>query len=295
MRFRTARVISICIRRTAIRRPPTTALPPAFLRPYRGYQNIRMRAQFRRRELPCASSCRSTAATSRACSSAARTRWQRATRPGRRRSGQSVDRDQPAAVLLLRRAGAEPDAQRVDQLHLGHSGPSHGRAPRSCSTAGSCRDRTRSSAANGRRSLHDRRQLRLHRRRRRQATDLGGGLRVVRPDHRRRSDGRQRRPADRLVRHGRLQAAVGTRRLRRLAAQRRPAAGDQQLEPGDLQELRGRRTAGVPVPRRDLQCPERGSVHRHRSRRACSTRRVCRRRRLWHGARASPRRPRRRG
>ena len=70
-----------------------------------------------------------------------------------------------------------------------------------------------------------------------------------------------------------LQAAVGPRRLRQRAAQRRPAAG--RSTTGTWRSSRTSRSAdsaGVPVPRRDLQCAERGPVQGHRSHGACSTR-----------------------
>ena len=53
---------------------------------------------------------------------------------------------------------------------------------------------------------------------------------------RRRSRRRRRQSADRLVQHGSVPATLGTRRLRQRAAQRRPEAGHQQLEPRALQE-----------------------------------------------------------
>ena len=76
-------------------------------------------------------------------------------RPGRRGSRQPLDHAQPpAGLFLLRSSRRATGTSLVDQLHVGHLAATafqRGAAPR-CSTAGSSRARTRSSAATGRRS-----------------------------------------------------------------------------------------------------------------------------------------------
>ena len=55
---------------------------------------------------------------------------------------------------------------------------------------------------------------------------------------------------------------AGRGELRQHAAHRAPVAGHQQLEPRAVQELRPRRAAQVPVPRRGVQHPEHAPVQR---------------------------------
>ncbi len=131
--------------------PTAAALPAEFLRPYRGYQNIRDARQFRGRRLSFAAAA-GEPALHRAAAVRRRLHAAALARRRRRGSGQPVVRVQPSVRFLLlgadRRATARAWSSTTPGTFRGGTADRRAR----CSTAGSCRARATSCPATGRTS-----------------------------------------------------------------------------------------------------------------------------------------------
>ena len=224
-----------------------------FLRPYRGYQNIRDPRQLR--DARTTSRCRCTVnrplhprrAVRRGVHAATRAAASRTRIPAtlvlRARS--------PARFLLLGSLTQSRPQQPDHQLLVGHSRPAQPGRLRPAARRLAGVGRTTSSARRLGATVvdDDDRQLRLHgRRRRATARDLGGRRAV--PASRaagagRRPDGRRRRSADRLVQHRGVRAASARSDYGNAPRNVVQKPGSSTTEPRGLQERRLRRQQGA--------------------------------------------------